>query len=307
MGGRGMFQQTLESSASCTGIGLHTGKRVTLTLRPAKPDTGIVFVRTDLGGVRVRASASNVVDTLLATTLGHRGVRVATVEHVLAALRGLGVDNAAIELDGEEVPIMDGSSAPFVVLIRSAGIKIQPRNRRALVVQRTVRVKDGDKIAELRPADHLRISYTIAFDHPAITTQTFDYIDARGAFERELCRARTFGFLREVEMLQASGLARGGSLDNAVVVDDVAILNEEGLRYEDEFVRHKVLDAVGDLSLAGYTLRGHLLAQRAGHALIQALLCELLSDRANYALVDEEDTCTLLGSVPVFQLDNVTV
>ncbi len=301
-----MFQHTLEGSASCTGIGLHTGKRVTLTLRPAKPDTGIVFVRTDLGGECVRANIGNVVDTVLATTLGHRGVRVATVEHVLAALRGLGVDNAVVELDGEEVPIMDGSAASFVVLIRSAGIKAQPRKRRVLAVRRTVRVKDGDKIAELRPADHLRISYAIAFDHPVITTQAFDYVDAHGAFERELSRARTFGFLREVEMLQASGLARGGSLDNAVVVDDVAILNEEGLRYEDEFVRHKVLDAVGDLSLLGYAMRGHLLAHKAGHTITQALLSELLSDRANYTLSDEETAPASLGSVPVFQLDNVT-
>jgi UDP-3-O-[3-hydroxymyristoyl] N-acetylglucosamine deacetylase len=302
-----VFQQTLERSASCTGIGLHTGKCVTLTLRPAKPDTGVVFIRTDLGGVRVHANASNIVDTVMATTLGHRGVRVATAEHVLAALSGLGVDNAVIELDGEEVPIMDGSAAPFVVLIRSAGIKAQPRKRRVLAVRRTVRVKEGDKIAELRPANLFRITYDIAFDHPAITTQAFDYVDARGAFERELSRARTFGFLRDVEMLQASGLARGGSLDNAIVVDDVAIMNEEGLRYDDEFVRHKVLDAVGDLSLLGCVLRGHLLAHKAGHTLIQALIGELLSERANYTLLEEDETAPAsLGSVPVFQLDNVT-
>jgi UDP-3-O-[3-hydroxymyristoyl] N-acetylglucosamine deacetylase len=182
---------------------------------------------------------------------------------------------------------MDGSAAPFVALIRAAGIEIQRRKRRMLVVRRTVRVKDGDKIAELRPSSQFRISYTIAFDHPAIASQSFDYIHANSAFERDLSHARTFGFLSEVEMLQRNGLARGGSLDNAVVVDDAAILNEEGLRYEDEFVRHKVLDAVGDLSLLGVALRGHLIAYKGGHALSHALLTELLSDRANYFLAEE--------------------
>jgi len=282
-----MYQRTLQSSASCTGIGLHTGKAVTLTLRPAKPDTGIVFIRTDLGGPPLRATVANVVDTSLATTLGHRGARVATVEHVLAALRGMGIDNAIVELDAEEAPIMDGSAAPFVVLIRAAGIEIQRRKRRALVVRRTVRVKDGDKVAEFRPSGQFRISYAIAFDHPAIASQTFDYIHANSAFERDLSRARTFGFLNEFEMLKKSGLARGGSLDNAVVVDDDSILNDEGLRYEDEFVRHKVLDAVGDLSLLGVALRGHLVSYKGGHALTHALLQELLSDRANYFLAEE--------------------
>ncbi len=296
-----MYQRTLQSSTSCTGIGLHTGKAVTLTLRPAKPDTGVAFVRTDLGGPPIRATVANVVDTSLATTLGHRGARVATVEHVLAALRGMGIDNAIVELDAEEAPIMDGSAASFVVLIRAAGIEIQRRKRRVLVVRRTVRVKDGDKIAELRPSSQFRISYTIAFDHPAIASQTFDYIHANAAFERDLSRARTFGFLREVEMLQKNGLARGGSLDNAVVVDDAAILNEEGLRYEDEFVRHKVLDAVGDLSLVGVALRCHLVAYKGGHALSHALLTELLSDRANYFLAEEGEV-EAMATVPMLRL-----
>jgi len=284
-----MYQRTLQSSVSCTGIGLHTGKPVTLTMRPAKPDTGIAFVRTDLDDLPVRAAVGNVVDTSLATTLGHRGARVATVEHVLAALRGMGVDNAIVEVNAEEAPIMDGSAAPFVVLIRAAGIEVQRRRRRVLVVRRTVRVKDGDKIAELRPSGQFRISYTIAFDHPAVASQSFDYIHSNAAFELDLSRARTFGFLREVEMLQRSGLARGGSLDNAVVVDDATIMNEEGLRYDDEFVRHKVLDAVGDLSLLGPALRGHLITYKGGHALNHALLTELLSDRANYVIAEEGD------------------
>ncbi len=281
-------QKTLASTASCTGIGLHTGKRVTVTLRPAGPDSGIVFVRTDLGGARVLATPANVVNTALATTLGYRDVTVATVEHLMAALCGLGIDNARVELDGEEVPIMDGSAAPFGVLIRSAGIRTQRRKRLALAVQRTVQVKDGDRIVELRPCEHLRISYTIAFDHPSVATQSIDYIHTAGAFERTLSRARTFGFLREVEMLRANGWARGGSLENAVVVGEGAILNAEGLRYEDEFVRHKVLDAIGDLGLLGYPLKGHLLAHKAGHGLNHALIAELLSDRANYRIVEQE-------------------
>ncbi len=297
-----MYQRTLQSSASCTGIGLHTGKPVTLTMRPAKPDTGIVFVRTDQTGLPIRASVANVVDTSLATTLGHRGARVATVEHVLAALRGMGIDNAVVELDAEEAPIMDGSAAPFVVMIRAAGTEVQRRKRRVLLVRRTVRVKDGDKVAELRPSAHLRISYTIAFDHPAIASQSFDYIHANATFERDLSRARTFGFLREVEMLQRIGLARGGSLDNAVVVDDASILNEEGLRFEDEVVRHKVLDAVGDLSLLGAPLRGHFVAYKGGHALSHALLTELLSDRANYLLAEEGTEVD--AAVPVLWLVN---
>jgi UDP-3-O-[3-hydroxymyristoyl] N-acetylglucosamine deacetylase len=209
-----------------------------------------------------------------------------TVEHLLAALGGLGIDNVLVEVDGEEVPIMDGSAAPFVLMIRSVGIREQQQPRRIVVVQRTVQVKDGDKVAELRPADGLRISYRIEFDHPTVATQSFDYFHSADAFESELCRARTFGFLSEVEMLKASGLAKGGSLDNAVVLDEKTILNAEGLRFENEFVRHKVLDAVGDLSLVGFPVAGHLLAHKAGHALNQALVRELLSDRANYRIVD---------------------
>jgi UDP-3-O-[3-hydroxymyristoyl] N-acetylglucosamine deacetylase len=288
-------QKTLSTTTSCAGIGLHTGKPVNLTLRPARPNSGIVFVRTDLGGVRIRASVANVVDSALATTLGQRGARVATVEHVLAALRGLGIDNAIVELDAEEAPIMDGSAAPFVVLIRAAGIEDQKTPRLTLAVRRTVRVKQGDKVAELRPSENFRISYTIDFDHPAIATQAYAYTDSRAAFERELSRARTFGFLDDVEELQAKGLARGGSLDNVVVMNGHSILNAEGLRFDDEFVRHKVLDAVGDLSLVGCPIRGHLVMHKGGHALSHALLVELLSDRANYALVEEADPARAPG------------
>jgi UDP-3-O-[3-hydroxymyristoyl] N-acetylglucosamine deacetylase len=290
-------QQTLACTASCTGIGVHTGKRVNVTLHPAPPDSGIVFVRTDLGGARVLATPANVVDTALATTLGYRGVTVATVEHLMAALGGLGIDNALVEMDAEEVPIMDGSAAPFVELIRSVGIRVQRRKRRALAVRRTVRVKEGDKIAELHPAEGLRVSYMIAFDHPSIATQAIDYIHSAGAFERELSRARTFGFLSEVKALQANGLARGGSLDNAVVVGDAEILNAEGLRYEDEFVRHKALDAIGDLSLLGYPVEAHLVASKAGHAMNHALIAKLLSDRANYRII-VQDAAAIVPAVP---------
>ncbi|MFQ5456935.1 MAG: UDP-3-O-acyl-N-acetylglucosamine deacetylase [Myxococcota bacterium] len=298
------FQHTLRSTVGCTGIGLHSGKRITLTLRPAHADTGIVFVRTDLGGIRIPATPQNVIDTSLATTLGKNGASVSTVEHVLAALSGLGVDNALVELDGEEVPIMDGSSAPFVVLIRVAGVRSQRRNRRILRVERTVQVKNGDKVAELRPSDDFRLSYTIDFDHPSITTQFLDYAHSERAFARDLSRARTFGFLEEVEMLQEKGLARGGSLDNAVVVGEDAVLNREGLRYEDEFVRHKVLDAIGDLSLVGCAIQGHFLARKAGHALNHALLTELLSDSANYTITEEAPVPGLPASPPFAVLEN---
>jgi len=298
------FQQTIASTVSCAGIGLHSGKRVTLTLRPAPADTGIVFVRSDLGGARVLAAARNVVDTSLATTLSCRGVRASTVEHVLAALHGLGIDNALVEMDAEEVPIMDGSAAPFVVLIRAAGVRQQRKARRILVIARTVQVKDGDKLAELRPSDRFRVSYTIDFDHPSIATQFLDYRHSDTAFERELSRARTFGFLHEVEALQAMGLARGGSLDNAVVVGADAVLNAEGLRYDDEFVRHKVLDAIGDLSLAGFRIAGHLLARKAGHSLNQALLAQLFSHRENYRIVEGAFEAQLPVPQPLTVLEN---
>ncbi len=298
------FQHTLATTVSCAGIGLHSGKHVTLTLRPAPADAGIVFVRSDLGGARVSAAARNVVDTSLATTLSHRGVRVSTVEHILAALHGLGVDNAVIDLNAEEVPIMDGSAAPFVVLIRAAGIREQRKARRILVIARTVQVKDGDKLAELRPSDRFRVSYTIDFDHPSISTQFFDYRHSESAFERDLSRARTFGFLHEVEALQAMGLAQGGSLDNAVVVGADAILNVEGLRFNDEFVRHKVLDAIGDLSLAGFRIAGHLLAKKAGHSMNQALLAELFSNRDNYRIVEGAFETELPAPQPLSILEN---
>lgn len=281
------YQKSLRSTVGCAGIGLHSGKRITLTLRPARSDTGIVFIRKDLGGVEIPAVQANVVDTLLATTLGRGGVCVSTVEHLLAALRGLGIDNALVEVDGEEVPIMDGSAAPFVVLIRAAGVRSQRGRQRHMVIRRTVQVKDGDKLAELRPSDDFRLSYTIDFEHPFIGTQFIDYRHSASAFEKDLSRARTFGFLEEFETLQEKGLARGGSLDNAVVVGEDTILNHEGLRYEDEFVRHKVLDAIGDLSLVGCPIQGHFLARKAGHALNHRLLAELLSSKANYKIVEE--------------------
>lgn len=279
-------QRTLAGTISCNGIGLHTGAAVNLTLRPAPPGHGVVFVRTDLPSpVSVPARAEHVVDTALATTLGRSGVKIGTVEHVLAALSGLGVDNARIELDGPEVPIMDGSAAPFAYLIRTAGIRIQDEPKSFLVIKKPVSVIEGDKEASFRPSTRFRIDCTIDFRHPLISDQSFAMEFSDRAFTREIARARTFGFLRDVEMLQKVGLAKGGSLDNAIVVDEFAILNPDGLRFPDEFVRHKVLDAMGDLALFGYPVIGHLTVIKAGHALHHRLLLKVLEDASQYVVV----------------------
>jgi len=246
----------------------------------------VVFVRTDLGGpIAIPARAEHVVDTALATTLGRSGAKVGTVEHILAALSGLGVDNARIELDGPEVPIMDGSAAPFAYLIRTAGIRIQNEPKSFLVIRKPVSVVEGDKEASLRPSSRFKIDCTIDFRHPLISNQSFAMEFSDRVFTREVARARTFGFLRDVEMLQKVGLAKGGSLDNAIVVDEFAILNPDGLRFPDEFVRHKVLDAMGDLALFGYPVIGHLSVVKAGHALHHRLLLKVLEDASQYVVV----------------------
>lgn len=257
-----------------------------LTLRPAPPGHGVVFVRTDLSApITIPARAEYVVDTALATTIGRSSIRVGTVEHVLAALSGLGVDNARIELDGPEVPIMDGSAAPFTYLIRTAGIRIQSEPKSFLVIRKPVSVVEGEKEASLRPSSRYKIDCTIDFRHPLISDQSFAMEFSDRVFTREIARARTFGFLRDVEMLQKVGLAKGGSLDNAIVVDEFAILNPDGLRFPDEFVRHKVLDAMGDLALFGYPVIGHLSVVKAGHALHHRLLLKVLEDASQYVVV----------------------
>ncbi|HCF57281.1 MAG TPA: UDP-3-O-[3-hydroxymyristoyl] N-acetylglucosamine deacetylase [Myxococcales bacterium] len=282
-------QRTIESEVRCSGVGLHTGAPVRLTLKPAPENHGVTFRRTDVPGSReIPARAKYVVDTALATSLGRDGVRVGTVEHLCATLCGLGIDNLRVELDGPEVPIMDGSAAPFAFLVRSAGIVPQQRMKKFLVIRRKVAVRNGDKEASLAPAGQFTVSCNIDFKHPLISDQSFRFAFSDRTFHREVARARTFGFVRDIEALKRAGLARGGSLDNAIVVDDFSILNPDGLRFPNEFVRHKVLDAVGDLFLFGMPVIGHLNAHKSGHALNHKLVTRVLSDPSCY----EEITAT---------------
>ncbi len=277
-------QRTVAGRVSCTGVGLHSGKPATLTLAPAPVDAGVTFVRMDLG-VEVPATADKVVDTTLSTTIGVGPARIATVEHVLAALTGMGIDNCRVEVDGPEIPILDGSAAPFVALVQKAGIVTQRRGKRFLIVERPVEIRDGDKVARLEPADSLSIDFTVDFDHPLVSDQSFRFHFSDRAFDREVARARTFCFLRDIEKMQAMGLAKGGSLENAIVIDAFSILNPEGLRFPDEFARHKVLDALGDLTLVGMPVIGALRARKSGHALNQALVRKLLADREAHRIV----------------------
>jgi UDP-3-O-[3-hydroxymyristoyl] N-acetylglucosamine deacetylase len=279
-------QRTLNGSIGCNGVGLHTGVPVNVMLRPAPADHGIIFVRTDLAApVEIPATARHVVNTELATTLGREGAKVGTVEHLLAALSGLGIDNARIELDGSEVPIMDGSAAPFAYLIKSAGVRVLDAPKSFVVIKKRVSVRDGEKTATLDPCDRFKIHCRIDFRHPLISNQTFEMEFSDRTFAREIARARTFGFLRDVETLQKEGLARGGSLENAIVVDEFSILNPDGLRFPDEFVRHKVLDAMGDVALFGRPVIGHLRVYKSGHALNHRLVEKVLSDPGCFVVV----------------------
>ena len=299
-------QRTFRQRASLEGVGLHSGASVRVTFAPAPADSGVVFVRD---GQEIPALSEFVVDTTMNTSLGRGGTRVGTVEHLLAALVGCGIDNARIEVEGQEIPIMDGSSDPFVALAKRAGIHELRPARRFLMVRRPVTVTDGDKLARLSPArGRFSIQYTIDFKHPLISDQSIKVheINER-SFQKDIARARTFGFKRDVERLHKAGLARGGSLANAVVVDDFNILNPEGLRFPDEFVRHKVLDALGDLSLIGMPIIGHLTAVKSGHALNHQLVrkvlkeadaCEVVQPRA----ADELDALQE-GLLPVLSLD----
>ncbi len=276
-------QRTLKNAVNCIGIGLHSGVRVAMTLRPAAADTGIVFVRTDLGGASIPANYDRVCDTRLGTTVrGDNGVSVATVEHLMAALWGCGIDNLYVELDGPEVPVMDGSAAPFVFLVECAGQIEQDSPRHALRVRKTVSVEGQGGRLSIQPADGFSVSFEIEFPQSAVASQTFWFGDRDGAFKADLSRARTFGFFEDVSALQAAGLALGGSLDNAVVVHRDQVLNEEGLRYANEFVRHKVLDCIGDLYLSGAMIMGHVTAVRSGHDLNNQLLHALFADETNF-------------------------
>jgi UDP-3-O-[3-hydroxymyristoyl] N-acetylglucosamine deacetylase len=284
-------QRTLKSLVRATGVGLHSGAKVTLVLRPAAPDTGIVFRRVDLDPpVDLRADPRSVGDTRMASCLEKDGVKIGTVEHLMSALAGLGIDNLYIDVDAAEIPIMDGSAATFVFLLKSAGIEEQPAAKRFLRVRKTVEVRDGDKWARFEPYEGFRLSFSIVFNHPAVdhtgTSTTFDF--AEQSYVREVARARTFGFMQDVEMLRENGLALGGSLDNAIVMDEYRVLNADGLRYADEFVKHKVLDAIGDLYLAGHPLLAAFSAHKSGHALNNALLRKLLADATAWELVSFE-------------------
>lgn len=274
-------QHTLKTLVRAAGVGLHSGRKVNLTLRPAPPDAGIFFRRVDLPEpIDFRVDPHRVSDTRLCSALEYQGVRVATVEHLMSALAGLGIDNLYIDLDGPEVPILDGSAAPFVYLLQSAGIEAQNAPRRFIRVKRRVRVEDGDKWAEFTPYDGFKLTFGIDFNHPVLqrSAREFSLDFNHQSYVREISRARTFGFMREVEYLRTQGLALGGNLDNAIVMDDYRVLNAEGLRYADEFVKHKVLDAVGDLYLAGYPLLAAFSAYKSGHSLNNRLLRALLDD-----------------------------
>jgi UDP-3-O-[3-hydroxymyristoyl] N-acetylglucosamine deacetylase len=285
-------QRTLRNAIRATGVGLHTGEKVYLTLAPAPVDTGIVFRRVDLDPiVEIPACAANVGDTTLSTTLEHGGGRVSTVEHLLSAMAGLGIDNAYVDVSASEVPIMDGSAGPFVFLIQSAGIEEQNAAKKFIRIKRPVTVEDGDKKASFLPFDGFKVSFTIDFDHPVFRDRTahaeVDFSST--SFVKEVSRARTFGFMHEIEYLRSKGLARGGSVDNAIVVDEYRILNQDGLRYDDEFVKHKVLDAIGDIYLLGYSLIGEFRAHKSGHALNNASLRALIDQADAWEMVTFDD------------------
>lgn len=273
-------QRTLKSLTSTTGVGLHTGQKIRMVLRPAQPDTGVVFRRVDLDPIAdIPARAESVGETRLSSCLVSGGAKVYTVEHLMSALSGLGIDNVFVDLDGPEVPIMDGSAAPFAFLIQAAGIEEQSAPKRFVRIKKRVEVAEGDKWARLEPFDGYRLSFSIVFNHPVIekSNQSVSIDFAETSYLKEIARARTFGFMQDVEQLREDGLALGGGLDNAVVLDEYRVLNAEGLRFSDEFIRHKVLDAIGDLYLIGKPILGAFSAHKSGHALNNRLLRELIA------------------------------
>ena len=291
-------QRTLKNVIRATGVGLHTGEKVFLTLRPAAVNTGIVFRRIDLEPVvDIEALLDNVSSTRMSTTLERDGVRISTVEHLMSAFAGLGIDNVFVDLTAAEVPIMDSSAGPFVFLIESAGIEEQRAPKQFIRIKQSVEVRDGDKWAKFDPYDGFKVDLTIDFDHPAVQSSqqhaSIDFLES--SFIKDVSRARTFGFLDEVEALQEAGLARGGSLDNAIVMDAFHILNDEGLRYRDEFVKHKILDAVGDLYLLGHLLVGAFSAHKSGHSMNNRLLRRLLETESAWEYVSFDD----VDSAPV--------
>jgi UDP-3-O-[3-hydroxymyristoyl] N-acetylglucosamine deacetylase len=308
----GYKQRTVRDNISCTGIGLHSGKKVRMTIKPAPPDSGIQFIRVDLSVPQViKAHFENVIDTNLSTTIGVDGTRVSTVEHLMAAFFGLGIDNALVEIDGPEVPIMDGSAAPFIFLLKSAGIREQRRPKQFIIIKKPLRIQDGNRSISIKPSKELKISFSIDFPHPLIKDQQYDFQFSDSNFVKEISKARTFGFLKDMKTLRDAGLAQGGSLDNAIVIDDYRILNEDGLRYSDEFVRHKILDFIGDMAIIGAPVIGHFSIERSGHSLNQALLKKLVANKGHWkrvALEKQEKGSKDSFKIPIFNpLEHVPV
>jgi len=305
------LQKTLKSEISFQSVGLHTGRKVTMTIRPAKADEGILLVRKDKGyrGL-IKVCLENLTDTTLATTIGSKGTTISTVEHILSALSGMGIDNAVIEVDAPEIPIMDGSALPFLNMLKLAGISKQEKLKKYLIVQQPVSVTEGESYAMFVPSTSFEITYRIEFEHPLIGKQSYYIKVSDETYEREISNCRTFGFLKDVEYLQAKGLALGGSLKNAVILDEKRIINKEGLRCPDEFVKHKILDAIGDLSLVGMPIIGHFVAFKSGHKLNTMLLNALLEHKENWTTANffndqdpHEDVRAL--DIPPYKIANV--
>ncbi len=296
-------QRTLKNTIRATGVGLHTGEKVYLTIRPAEVNTGIIFRRVDLAEpVTIKATPKNVGETVLSTTLVAGDVKISTIEHLLSAFAGLGIDNAIIDVSAPEVPIMDGSAGPFVFLLQSAGVDEQDCPKQYIRIKHSVKIEDGDKWASFEPFDGFKVTFTIDFEHPAfedhLKTATMDFSST--TFVKEVSRARTFGFMKDIDMLRENNLALGGSLDNAIVVDEDKVLNEDGLRCADEFVKHKILDAIGDLYLLGHSLIGQFTGYKSGHGLNNKLLRALLDDTEAWEMVtfsdDEEAPISFMRS-----------
>ncbi len=280
-------QKTIQGVVSISGVGLHSGRRAKVTLRPAYENTGYLFVNKDSPTPReIIATFDKVVDTTLATTIGEDGVTIKTVEHLIAAIRGLDIDNVIVEVEGGEVPIMDGSCAPFVFILKKVGVKEQSRFRKYIIVKREIEFRDGDKYIKISPSDIFETQFTIDFPHPAIGRQSIIFSFTPENFENDIARARTFGFYKDVQYLKNKGLALGGSLENAIVLGEEGIINKEGLRYPDEFVRHKVLDLMGDIALLGYPLLGRIEAYKSGHNLNNMLCKELFENRKDFKVVE---------------------
>jgi len=302
------LQRTVKKEISCFSVGLHTGRKINMNIKPAPADTGIVFIRRDLPDVApIQARYDNVCDTTLATTLGSNGVTVSTVEHLLSAFSGMGVDNAAVELDSFEVPVMDGSAFPFVNMLKEVGTHVQKKNKKLLIIKKPVSVNNGDGSAMFMPSDEFKITYEIDFKHPVIGKQSFDMTFSDEIYEKEICAAQTFGFLKDLEFLQAKGLALGGSLKNAIVLDDKKIINKEGQRIENVFVKHKILDAIGDLFLLGMPIIGHFIAYKSGHRLNNLLLGELMAKKECWEIVnsinkEEAHKLNFFKKIPSFKI-----